>query len=192
MIKQIQLRGISRTPSDRMSEDGGLSESLNMYLDTAESAPAFVPEDVTEELGLPADLEAERIFIHKTANYENYIVVQQDKVVAYTPGIKDEEPLLIFELVEGEGIKDIASVGNTIIVATTNKLYYALFRGSTYVFLGNEIPTPHIEFQTISNYYAEATAKSLVIASGSSDSMYSPINTFNVDTWNQAIEDIKD
>ena len=59
MIKQIQLRGISRTPSDRMSEDGGLSESLNMYLDTAESAPAFVPKDVTEKQGLPADLEAE-------------------------------------------------------------------------------------------------------------------------------------
>ena len=111
MIKQIQLRGISRTPSDRMSEDGGLSESLNMYMDTAENAPALVPKDVTTDVGLPADLQAERIFIHKTANYENYIVVQEGRVVAYTPKVEDEEPLTVLDLAEGEGIHDIASVG---------------------------------------------------------------------------------
>lgn len=155
MIKQIQLRGISRTPSDRLSEDGGLSESLNMYLDTAESAPAFVPEDVTEELGLPADLEAERIFIHKTANYENYIVVQSDRVVAFTPGIKDEEPLLIFELVGGEKVNDITSVGHTLIISTTKRMFYTLFRNSKYLFLGTKVPFPHINFvaKNGSNYY---------------------------------------
>lgn len=148
MIKQIQLRGISRTPSDRMSEDGGLSESLNMYLDTAESAPAFVPEDVTEKLGLPADLGAERIFIHKTANYENYIAVHGGKVVAYTPQIEDEEPLLILELTDGEKVNDITSVGNTLILATTKNMYYVLYKDRAYSFLGNKIPFPHINFGT--------------------------------------------
>ena len=146
MIKQIQLRGISRTPSDRMSEDGGLSESLNMYLDTAEQAPAFVPDDVTEELGLPADLEAERIFIHKTANYENYIVVQEGKIVAYTPGIEDEEPLLVMELAEGERVNDITSVGNTIILSSTKNIYYILYKDRNYSILGNKLPFPYIRF----------------------------------------------
>lgn len=146
MIKQIQLRGISRTPSDRMSEDGGLSESLNMYMDSAENAPAFVPEDKTAELGLPKDLYAERIFIHKTANYENYIVVQSDKVVAYTPGIEDEEPLLVMELAEGEKVNDITSVGNTLIVSTTANLYYILYKDRVYSFLGHKVPFPYVNF----------------------------------------------
>lgn len=139
MIKQIQLRGISRTPSDRMSEDGGLSESLNMYLDTAENAPAFVPEDITTKLGLPADLVAERIFIHKTANYENYIVVQEGKIVAYTPGIEDEEPLLVMDLAEGEIVNDITSVGNTLILSAGETLIYFLYKDREYKEL-NGIP----------------------------------------------------
>jgi hypothetical protein len=163
-----------------------------MYLDTAEQAPAFVPKDVTGELGLPADLEAERIFIHKTANYENYIVVQGGKVVAYTPGIEDEEPLLIFTLDKGEDVNGITSVGNTIIVSTFSRTIYILFANNSYKLLGSEIPIPHIEFRSISNYYALSTNKSLQLASGTSDGFYSPIDTFNVDIWNKAIEDIKD
>lgn len=153
MIKQIQLRGISRTPSDRMSEDGGLSESLNMYIDTAESAPALVPEDVTEKLGLPADLQADRIFIHKTVNYENYIAVQSDKVVAYTPGIEDDEPLPILELAEGEKVNDVTSVGNTLIVSTTKSMYYILNKDRAYTLLGNKVPFPYIDFIMEYNTY---------------------------------------
>lgn len=146
MIKQIQLRGISRTPSDRLSEDGGLSESLNMYLDTAENAPAFVPEDVTTKLGLPANLVAERIFIHKTANYENYIVVQEGKIVAYTPGIEDEEPLLVMELAEGEKVKSINQVGNTLMISLLDRMFYSLWKANSYFPLGDNIPFPTIEF----------------------------------------------
>lgn len=129
-----------------MSEDGGLSESLNMYLDTAESAPAFVPEDVTEKLGLPADLGAERIFIHKTANYENYIVVQGNRVVAYTPGIEDKEPLLILELEEGEKVNDINSMGNMVILSTTRTMSYILFENRAYTYMGTQVPFPQIVF----------------------------------------------
>ena len=146
MIKQIQLRGISRTPSDRMSEDGGLSESLNMYMDTAENAPALVPKDSTKDLGLPEDLQAERIFIHKTANYENYIVVQNDRVVAYTPKVEDEEPLTVLDLADGEEVNDIASVGNTLIITTSKDLYYVLHKDRAYTLLGNVIPFPNITF----------------------------------------------
>ena len=146
MIKQIQLRGISRTPSDRLSEDGGLSESLNMYMDTAENAPAIVPKDSTKDLGLPEDLQAERIFIHKTANYENYIVVQDGRVVAYTPMVEDEEPLTVLDLADGEEVSDIASVGNTVILAATNHTYYILYKENKYHLLGSQIPMPTVEF----------------------------------------------
>lgn len=180
MIKQIQLRGISRTPSDRLSEDGGLSESLNMYMDSAENAPAFVPEDKTAELGLPEDLYAERIFIHKTANYENYIVVQSDKVVAYTPGIEDEEPLLVMELAGGEKVNDITSVGNTLIVSTTANLYYILYKDRAYSFLGNKVPMPQIDL------YAEKKAIAYV-ANGRLDFKLNQYQT--PDAWNNSSDE---
>ena len=46
MIKQIQLRGISRSPSDRMTEDGGCAESLNVQLEQQELAPMLTPKKV--------------------------------------------------------------------------------------------------------------------------------------------------
>ena len=145
-ISRIQLRGISRTPSDRLTEDGGCAESLNVQLDNTELAPSFLPEDVTAKMGLPEDLQAERIFIHKTANYENYIVVQEDRIVAYTPQIEDEEPLVIHELINGEVVNDITSVGNTLIISTSANLYYVLYKDRGYTFLGNRVPFLHINF----------------------------------------------
>ena len=147
--KQIQLRGISRTPSDRLTNDGGCAESLNVQLDNTELAPSFYPDDVTTKRGLPADLEAERIFIHKTASYENYIVVQSDRVVAYTPQIEDEEPLKVIDLSEGETVSDIASVGNTLIISTSNNLYYVLYENRQYTFLGYKVPFPYIGFERV-------------------------------------------
>ena len=117
-----------------------------MYMDTAENAPAIVPKDSTKDLGLPEDLQAERIFIHKTANYENYIVVQEGRVVAYTPDIEDEEPLTVLELTDGEKVNDITSVGNTLVFCTTKDLYYVLYKEKAYTFLGSKVPFPYIHF----------------------------------------------
>lgn len=73
MIKKIQLRGISRTPSDRMTEDGGMAESLNAHIEDSESAPTLPPVDVTEAEGLPTDKDYDILYIHKTSTYKNYI-----------------------------------------------------------------------------------------------------------------------
>lgn len=131
-IKQIQLRGISRTPSDRLTNDGGCAESLNVQLDNTELAPSFYPDDVTTKRGLPEDLEADRIFIHKTANYENYIAISKDRVVAITPDIAESKPVTILELQDGDKVNDITSVGNTLILATNSMLRYILYQNDSY------------------------------------------------------------
>lgn len=132
-----------------MTEDGGVAESLNVQLNDSEIAPSFIPEDVTKKLGLPDDLQAERVFIHKTPNYENAIVVQDDRIVAYTPHVEDEEPLAIVELAEGEKVNDITSIGNTVIIMTTARPLYLLFKEMAYNFIGDHIPMPTIEFYDV-------------------------------------------
>ena len=143
--KQIQLRGISRTPSDRLTNDGGCAESLNVQLDNTELAPMFYPENVTAKKGLPANLQAESVFIHKTANYENYIVELSDRIVAYTPDIEDKEPLLVYTKSEGESIESITSVGNTLIIVTKKTMYYFLFKDRAYGFLDESMPIPQLD-----------------------------------------------
>ena len=145
-ISRIQLRGISRTPSDRLTEDGGCAESLNVSLDHSELAPSFIPEDVTKKLGLPDDLLAEKVFLHKTPNYENCIVVSGSKVIAY---LQNPGSSTILNLNEKEKVQDVASIGNTIVVATTQNIYYALFVEGKYKLLGNKVPFPYINFTKV-------------------------------------------
>ena len=141
-ISRIQLRGISRTPSDRLTEDGGCAESLNVSLDHSELAPSFIPEDVTKKLGLPNDLQAEKVFLHKMSGKETVIVIKGNEVQAWEQGNVQE----VCELDEGEEVNDVASIGNTIVITTTKRPIYILYKDGRYKLLGNSIPMPTVEF----------------------------------------------
>lgn len=142
MIERIQLRGISRSPSDRMSADGGCAESLNVYIDSAELAPSFIPEDVTKSLGLPDDLQADKVFVHKTANYENFITIKDGILKAFN---KDSSLISTFPI-KGK-VNDVVSLGNTLLVLTDASTNYILFKGGQYVNLGTDIPFPKLHVQ---------------------------------------------
>lgn len=142
-IKRLQLRGISRAPSDRLTEDGGLSESLNMYLDTAENAPALVPEDVTTKIGLPEGVQADRIFIHKTASYRNILLY--DSSTGTVSASIDGEIKPFYNAGQVTSLS-FASVGNTLLVSTPSEVNYFLFKDSVYKSLGTQIPFPSFRF----------------------------------------------
>ena len=140
-ISRIQLRGISRNPSDRLNEDGGCAESLNVYLDQDESAPALKPIDVTEELGLPDDLQAEKVFIHKTASYRNVLAYASGKVVACIGGKAED----VLDMGEAQDVT-FAGVGNTVLVSSANGVHYLLYNEGAYKILGTKIPFPAVKF----------------------------------------------
>lgn len=191
MIKQIQLRGISRTPSDRLTEDGGLSESLNMYLDTAESAPAFIPQDVTSKLKLPADLQAERVFIHKGTTYEHFIIQQGRALIAIVNNVT--QPLV--SLKEEETLSDINSIGNILIVATSSSVHYILWKNKEYQYIGNKLPLPTLRFETEANneeYLEPAKAGGTIRLDTSGDVSRMPISRFESTYWEQAARGINE
>lgn len=162
MIKQIQLRGISHIPSDRLNADGGLEDCIDLRLVENEQAPVTPPVNVTDTLapGLSSS-GIEVLYIHKTNTYTNYVgtkVYTEDdedvnKLVAYvnnpndvgantagwvTKVITDE---VIFPIVS------ITSVGNIIIVYdNAGKTHYSLFKDNSYTYLGTEIPRPVVTF----------------------------------------------
>lgn len=189
-IAKIQLRGISRAPSDRMTSDGGCAESLNVYLDSTETAPVLIPDDKTDIVGSGAmTYKAKRIFIHKTANYTNYILhLEQGNQIGWY--YRAGEFKTFATLDSGETISDITSIGNTVIIATSTRMMYALFANGEYRYLGERIPEPHVEFRCVPS---EATLRtvSIELVTGGSATTTSAINSLNESAWNTAINRIK-
>ncbi len=143
MIKQqqIQLRGISRTPSDRMTSDGGCAESLNVHLDEQELAPSLAPRDVTAEMGVPEGEQRPVVYIHKGDGYSNLILFEDGyHIGAYVRGAFVHLAFIDLD----EEYVCASSVGNSLIVMTDKHSHYFLFKDSEYIYLGNKIKVPTI------------------------------------------------
>lgn len=153
MIKQIQLRGISRTPSDRMTADGGCAESLNVYLDQNETAPALMPEDVTALYGDKAasGIPGKILYIHKGIGYNNLIYLDDPSgvVMAYPHGGNmNASALTVYKLQGEEDIVSVTSIGNTLEILTSERIEYVLYKNGEYKDLGDRVPVPYIRFES--------------------------------------------
>lgn len=157
-IKQIQLRGISRTPSDRASADGGCAESLNVHLDQNETAPTLPPDDISGDI-YPENpvVRWPIVFIHKMLGVINYIghdsttrgLHAYGETLSYTDTQSvthnGEDNMEGATLGSGETLKYVSSIGNTLIVYSDKMPYYFFFKEGSYHFLGTEIPKPAID-----------------------------------------------
>lgn len=144
-----------------MNDDGGVAESLNVYISEAESAPALPPEDKVNDYGLPTenDPSSERypakfraVYIHKVGSVNHFIYVKQLKFLTTSGSVYREalmsypENQTIFYGENGEEIidKTVTSIGNTLVFSTTNGNGYAICKNGVYTYLGSEIPQPQL------------------------------------------------
>lgn len=186
-IKRIQLRGISRTPSDRLTKDGGVAESLNLYLEEGESAPVLKPKDKTEILHIPDTSGIEKVFIHKTQSREVYILADSQSVGYYEEQDGESVYVNIFNM-NGESAVDIVSVGNTLIVSTSEHVHYALYINGEYKYLGTKIPEPFIEFYTTPTGVAESLGEEIADGDEIDDDTW----RFEQEAWDEALADIRE
>ena len=113
-----------------------------MQLDNNELVPVVKPKDVSGDWGYPENMAVDYVYIHKTANYENLIVVI-DNSVKY---IENKVLKPMFDLSVAESVVDITSLGNTLVLSTTNRVLYVLYAEGAYKLLGNKVPFPQIKF----------------------------------------------
>jgi len=147
MIKQLQLRGISRSPSDRATPDGGVAESLNIHLAEGESAPTLPAEDVSEDFDLA---DGERVvFIHKTLPSTNAVYIKRGGIYAKVGELENTEVTIWDSSDPDIVVKDITAIGNTLIAATDKGMVYALYKDGKYIYLGDRIPVPEVEVRNI-------------------------------------------
>lgn len=148
MIKQIQLRGLSREPSDRMTEDGGCAESLNVTLTNEELAPTLAPRNVTSVVvgsGAASNATDKYVYVHQVAGEENYIAMTSGGAFyVYIQGNRTQIEGL--SLSSGETFNSITSIGNTLIISTNLNMHYVLYKNGSYLYLGTKIPEPQVKF----------------------------------------------
>lgn len=146
-IKRIQLRGISRSPSDRLTDDGGCAESLNALLDDNEIAPVTEPMPCNTDFGLvEGALINEPVYIHRTNAYEHVISYEPiSHTVSYLVDGKYEEIIQIKGM-----LKKITNLGNTLIIVSSEAVYYVLFKDGQYIGMDlNEDKFPKLSFVNI-------------------------------------------
>lgn len=148
MIKQIQLRGISRAPSDRANEDGGCAESLNVHLDNGETAPTLPPEDVTDTLAPGLDESGMKVlYIHKGFGYTNYIGTKDGDLCAWVNGGLET-------IREDCDVVTVGSTGNIVVYTiqdseVNGRTGYALFKDGGYIDLEDGVPVPTVTFNVV-------------------------------------------
>jgi len=164
-IKQIQLRGISRVPSDRASADGGCAESLNVHLEQGETAPTIPPKDISTSI-FGENTRSRIKFVHKMRGITNYIGVRHDstnhnyKFAAYGTSLAGGMDNMGNAVTVNDDAEPgmFSSVGNTLVAYAAGRPYYFLFKDGAYVYLGSSIPKPMIEISSLKtdNRYASA------------------------------------
>lgn len=172
MIKQLQLRGISRNPSDRYTADGGCAESLNVFLDNDETAPALKPvvvNTMTDDRGVAMfpypdwGHSWEAVFIHKTPTFKRAIIKYTDDnstklgtwgLRAVPSGWVGTGCTPFMTLGSGESFIRCINLGNTLGIVTDQGTKWVLMKDGAYKTLGSSIPFPKF---TLANYDVPAS-----------------------------------
>ena len=161
MIKQIQLRGISHRPSDKLTQDGGLEECIDLRMENQELGPAKDAVNVTDELAPGLSTSGiDVMYIHKGNGYTNYVGLDTRNngciLAAYVYDPDDQNANTsgwVYKTISNyfyQDIDSITSVGNMLMVSVTSKkrTYYALFKNRSYKYLASKVPRPSFSFIT--------------------------------------------
>lgn len=149
-------KGMTRTPSDFICDDGELAECINLEVKNQEIVPAEMP------LKLPFSMNSgeKLLCIHSVPGSErkNYIHSRwtEGHYVLGAFYVENDVRLNYSLEVHMNEIKNVVTLGNTLVVYTEFDAYYILFNGETYKYLGNVLPDINISFNLTGKYVVQA------------------------------------
>lgn len=145
MIQEVKYNGFTQSPSDYISPDGDLDGAIGL-----------VPEDnvlkPVQQPGVEMDLQDAGktvLWVHETSTTVNHIIdTGNNKLVfryRYTKGGGEGQDDL-HDFGTKTEIRQVTSVGNTLIVLTSGGMYYFLWQSNHYTDLGSHIPELPLSF----------------------------------------------
>lgn len=151
MIQNIKYNGLTAAPSDYDAPDGDLALALNFCPDTAALIPLSQPYEFKGQSDGALSAKEAR-YIHRTSQFTHFIIVTDDNRLAFIDAkIQDgvftiNSRQLFDDTTVYPEIKDINSIGNTLIVTTGTDLYYFLWKDDNYISLGTHVPEVNLCF----------------------------------------------
>ena len=139
----IAYTGITQATSDLDCRDGDLSLSHNLISQNGAMRPVVLPD---EELTMG---EGERLlYIHSTSGYKNYLYTVRGTLKAFRLTDEGKRSDYAFSYtVGGSGeIKQVQSIGNTLMLITTTGIHYLLYKEGDYKYLGDKMPELGMNF----------------------------------------------
>lgn len=149
MTKELRYGGYTAMPSDYESADGELATSLNLLNEDGALRPISSPK-----VTLSLEEGHQAVLIHSVPGQENLILLTGNKNGVFgLSWIKRTASMTstgnataIGTKTQLNSFRDIAIVGNTLAVATSNGVHYILWKDSSYKYLGIRPPFLPISF----------------------------------------------
>lgn len=155
----INFTGLALTPYSDISPDGQLSACVGLEFYGGALRPSMLGGT---KYTLPADGRSYRmVYIHATSAYSHFILSVGDDL--YWADVK--EGLLSVILVgRFTGLSSVNSVGNTLVVLTSEGIHYSLWKDGSYNYIGQKPPEIGMSFGlSISTYDRMSDAGSIDI-----------------------------
>ncbi len=139
----VTLRGINRSLDDGVSNDGLMAELINMRIKDGSLRPVGRPR-------LLKQFSRKPVYIHKNAGYEHYITVSGNSV--YYDYAKNGDNFTAAGYIVGSydgDLVSIESVGNILVVISTEDIYYYIWKGEAYSYIGNKPSLPVMRLRRV-------------------------------------------
>ena len=137
MIEDINYKGLTTSPSDYDCSDGELAGVSQMITEDG-VRPVF---PAAELFKLPAGKTV--MYMHETTSFKHYVIKDESNGLQWT---SDGLTLTDLYSFSGKQIYQINAIGNTLVVLTSDGMYYFLWKSDSYKSLGTEIPELPISF----------------------------------------------
>lgn len=150
MNQEIRYRGFTATPDDYQCADGELCACTNLIPENGALSPVMPPKAV---MHVPSGFKA--LFIHTPASKKHYILYAAScGTLAWTDEADIDPdtlrlarpPRTLHEFGPGTEILDLSAIGNTLLAATSEGIFYFLWKESEYLDLGSRIPEIELSF----------------------------------------------
>ena len=143
MIKELKYGGLTASPLDYECSDGDLAISMDMIPEDGSLKPVIPPKPV---MVVPSNYKL--LYVHEGNGYKNYIVRSSSDIFALPEGYASEEgeDYRIMSLSSSVTLHQINAIGNTLVILSSEGMHYLLYKDSSYVYLGDEIPELAISF----------------------------------------------
>lgn len=139
----ITLSGMNRSVDDGVSSDGQSAELINMRIKDGSLRPVGRPR-------LLKQFSRKPVYIHKNAGYEHYITVSGGSIYYDCDKAGDTFTSTGYVIGSFSGdLVSIESVGNILVVMSTKDMYYYIWKGGSYSFIGNKPSLPVIRLRAI-------------------------------------------